>query len=115
MVDVPVFIAGTIVADGCAWPALSSEGHNLASDGTCNLTDPTDLPNTDPMLGGLQDNGGPTPTHALPGSPAIDVIPRPIAPGTTTAIRGRPRYRSARTSGGWHDLREAAVTSGPTR
>jgi hypothetical protein len=45
-------------------------------DGTCNLTDPTDLPNTEPMLGPLQDNGGPTATHALlPGSPAIDAIP----------------------------------------
>jgi hypothetical protein len=51
-------------------------GHNLDSDGTCNLTDSTDLPNTDPMLGALQDNGGPTPTHALLlGSPAINAIP----------------------------------------
>ena len=53
-----------------------SEGHNLDSDGTCNLTDPTDLPNTDPILGVLQDNGGPTLTHALlPGSPAIGAVP----------------------------------------
>jgi hypothetical protein len=53
-----------------------SLGHNLDSDGTCNLTELTDLPNTDPMLGPLQDNGGPTWTHALlPGSPAINAIP----------------------------------------
>jgi hypothetical protein len=32
-----------------------------------------DLINTDPLLGPLQNNGGPTSTHALlPGSPAID-------------------------------------------
>src|SRR5262249_31179568 len=34
---------------------------------------PTDLRNIDPLLGPLQDNGRPTPPHALPeGSPAID-------------------------------------------
>jgi len=37
------------------------------------LTGMGDQINTDPMLGPLQDNGGPTFTHALlPGSPAID-------------------------------------------
>jgi CSLREA domain-containing protein len=49
-------------------------GHNLDSDGTCGL-DPAmgSLSNTDPMLGPLRDNGGPTWTHALlPGSPATD-------------------------------------------
>ena len=56
--------------------AVSSLGHNLDSDGTCNLTATGDLSNTDPLLGPLQDNGGPTFTHTLlPGSPAIDAIP----------------------------------------
>jgi hypothetical protein len=37
------------------------------------LTGPGDQINTDPLLGPLQDNGGPTLTHLpLPGSPAID-------------------------------------------
>jgi hypothetical protein len=37
------------------------------------LTGPGDQINTDPLLGPLQNNGGPTFTHALlPGSPAID-------------------------------------------
>ncbi len=55
---------------------LTSGGHNIDSDDSCGLTDSTDSPNTDPMLGPLQDNGGPTLTHApLPGSPAIDAIP----------------------------------------
>jgi CSLREA domain-containing protein len=55
-------------------PGITSHGHNLDSDGTCNL-DPAkgDLPSTDPKLGPLQDNGGPTLTHALLlHSPAID-------------------------------------------
>jgi hypothetical protein len=53
---------------------IVSQGHNLDSDNTCTLTDlQTDLRNIDPRLGSLQNNGGPTRTHALnPGSPAID-------------------------------------------
>ena len=52
----------------------SSQGYNLSSDdGGGNLTGPGDQINTDPMLGPLQDNGGPTFTHELlSGSPAID-------------------------------------------
>jgi hypothetical protein len=51
-----------------------SQGYNLSSDaGGGVLTNVTDLMHTDPMLGPLQANGGPTWTHALlPGSPAID-------------------------------------------
>ncbi len=54
--------------------AVTSAGYNLSSDGGGGLLNkPTDLNNTDPMLGRLQDNGGPTCTHALlAGSPAID-------------------------------------------
>jgi hypothetical protein len=56
--------------------AITSKGYNLDSDGSCHLTAATDLPGTDPRLRPLQDNGGPTLTHALlPGSPAIDAIP----------------------------------------
>ena len=45
----------------------------MSSNGEGNLDATGDRPNTDPMLGPLQDNGGPTPTHALlPESPAID-------------------------------------------
>ena len=44
----------------------------------------------DPKLGPLQDNGGPTATHALlPGSPAIDAGNDAAAPGTDQ--RGMPR------------------------
>jgi hypothetical protein len=53
---------------------VTSTGFNIAS-GSANgfLTNITDQINTDPMLGPLQNNGGPTFTQApLPGSPAID-------------------------------------------
>ena len=55
---------------------IHSHGYNLDSDGSCQLTAPTDMPGTDPRLGPLQDNGGPTFTQALlPASPALDAIP----------------------------------------
>jgi predicted outer membrane repeat protein len=54
--------------------SLITHGYNVCSDnGSGFLNGPGDQINTDPMLGPLQDNGGPTFTHALlPGSPAID-------------------------------------------
>lgn len=54
--------------------AITSHGYNLSSDnGGGHLTGPGDQINTDPLLGPLEDNGGPTFTHELlAGSPAID-------------------------------------------
>ncbi len=53
--------------------AVTSAGHNLDSDGSCVLNGTGDISSTDPLLGPLQNNGGPTETYALlPGSPAID-------------------------------------------
>jgi hypothetical protein len=52
---------------------MTSKGYNLSSDGTCNFSGAGDLNNTNPLLGPLQNNGGPTQTMALAsGSPAID-------------------------------------------
>ncbi len=69
---------------------VSSDGYNLASDdGGGFLTAATDQANTDPMLGPLQDNGGPTFTPALlPGSPATD---QGYGFGLTADQRGLPR------------------------
>lgn len=50
----------------------TSLGHNVDEDGTCGLNQPTDL-QVDPGLGALQDNGGPTHTHAIDtSSPAFN-------------------------------------------
>ncbi len=70
-----IIIANTIAGNDCSNGLnLVSNGHNLASDSSCtNLTATGDRINTDPLLGPLQDNGGPTLTHALlAGSAAID-------------------------------------------
>jgi CSLREA domain-containing protein len=65
-------VANSVSGDDCNG-TITSNGHNLDSDGTCSLTGPGDLSGVNALLGALMDNGGPTQTHALsPGSPAID-------------------------------------------
>lgn len=63
--------AGNIVS---YFGVVLSDGYNLSSDDASGfLTATGDQINADPMLGPLQDNGGPTFTHGLlAGSPAID-------------------------------------------
>ena len=79
---------------------VTSHGYNLSSDdGGGVLTGPGDQINTNPLLGPLQDNGGPTFTHALlPGSPAINTgdpifTPPPFfdqrGPGFNRVVNGR--------------------------
>jgi len=69
-----------------------SEGHNLDSENTCGFDQPTDLINTNPLLGPLQDNGGPTFTCALlEGSPAIDAGDDAGAPATDQRGVTRPQ------------------------
>jgi hypothetical protein len=74
-------LGSTILNAGLSGASISnflssvvSLGYNLSSDsGGGALTNATDQIDTDPLLGPLQDNGGPTFTHALLcGSPAID-------------------------------------------
>ena len=58
----------------------------------------------DPLLGPLQDNGGPTFTHALlPGSPAIDHIPAENCE-VTTDQRGVARPQGAACDIGAYEL-----------
>jgi hypothetical protein len=94
-------IGNTILNAGAPGPNISnnggtvtSHGYNVSSDdGGGYLTGPGDQINTDPMLGPLQDNGGPTLTHALlPGSPAIDTGDPNFTPPPFYDQRG-PRFR----------------------
>jgi hypothetical protein len=69
---------------------LADLGHNLSSDASCVFTNSGSLNSTDPLLGPLAANGGPTLTMALlPGSPAINGGDPAAAPATDQ--RGYPR------------------------
>ena len=56
---------------------ITSNGYNIESPGdTCGFDQTGDQVGVpDPMLGPLQDNSGPTMTHALEGTVGVDVIP----------------------------------------
>ena len=75
--------------------SITSNGSNIESPGnTCGFdqaTDEVDVAEGQLNLGPLQDNGGPTMTHALlPGSVAIDVIPADMCE-VDEDQRGEPR------------------------
>jgi hypothetical protein len=80
----------TLVADDIHGN-LDSFGHNIILSGNgWTGFDNTDLIGVDPLLGPLQDNGGPTLTHALKqGSPAINAVDPTGAP--VDDQRGVPR------------------------
>ncbi|HEY0738464.1 MAG TPA: family 16 glycosylhydrolase [Herpetosiphonaceae bacterium] len=96
-------LTNTIVAGNSGWQCqaeragsglvtLASGGHNLASDGSCQLTAAGDLPSTAPQLGALADNGGPTRTHLLlSGSPAINAADAAACPATDQRGISRPQ------------------------
>ncbi len=91
-------VKNTIVANNttsnCGGP-ITSAGHNLSSDATCSFTATGDMQNTNPMLGPLADNGGPTQTHALlAASPAIDAGSSDCPPPATDQ-RGVARPQGA--------------------
>jgi predicted outer membrane repeat protein len=73
----------------------TSLGYNLSNDdGAGVLTGPGDQINTDPSLGHLQDNGGPTFTHKpLPFSPAIDAGDPSFTPPPSFDQRGPTFHR----------------------
>jgi hypothetical protein len=94
----------TIVADNTAGNTMynngyiepyvenTSKGHNLDGEKSCGFNQSTDLANTNPWLGPLQDNGGPTPTHALLDvSPAVDAGTCSGAPDTDQRGITRPQ------------------------
>lgn len=99
----PPSLGNTVVANNtartgsqCGGPALD-QGHNLDSGSTCGFdANKGSLGDTDPLLGPLAHNGGPTQTMLLsPRSPAIDAGDNAlIPPGVATDQRGSPRIES---------------------
>ncbi len=58
-------IIGYNAGSANAYGTFADAGHNLSSDATPTLSHPRSQNNTDPLLGGLADNGGPTMTFVL--------------------------------------------------
>jgi predicted outer membrane repeat protein len=127
--DGTVFLLNTIVANNptggnCAG-TMNSLGGNLDSANTCALTELSDHPGTDPRLGPLADNGGPTQTHALLAeSPAQEnAVCTELVPCPPVDQRGleRPQfdgfdigaYESELTPGGGGEQRCAGRTERP--
>ena len=92
-------IIGANLASSDFSSSLISQGHNLIenTNGCTILGDPTgNIYGVDPLLGPLQDNGGPTWTQALlPGSPAIDAGPADGAPCYDQRGFPRPKGKAA--------------------
>ncbi len=87
-------VGGNLSFDPRSGGTFISLGHNLFSDSPSLTLAPTDLIDTDPLLGPLANNGGPTFTQALlPGSPAIDA--GVAVAGVTTDQRGIARPQGA--------------------
>ena len=74
---------------------LKSLGYNIDGGATClapAIAQPSDHPNTNPLLGPLANNGGYVPTHALlVGSPAIDAGTNMGCPATDERGVARPQ------------------------
>jgi CSLREA domain-containing protein len=86
-------VANSSIGGNCAG-TITNGGYNLDSGTSCGFTtENNSLSSTDPMLGVLTGNGGPTATHALlEGSPAID---KGNSFGATTDQRGVARQQGA--------------------
>jgi hypothetical protein len=88
---------------------ITSHGYNLSSDnGGGFLTAIGDQINTDPILGPLQDNGGPTFTHELlTGSPAINAGDPNFTPPPSYDQRGYDRVVGGRIDVGSFEVQPA--------
>lgn len=90
-------------------PDIISQGYNIDSGDSCNFNSAGDMVNTDPLLGPLAFNGGPTETCALaPDSPAIN-NGNPACPPPDTDQRGFPRPAGERCDIGAFEFGQANI------
>lgn len=111
---------GVTTPTNCApGPGLTSQGNNIDSGTDCHLHDTipgqTDQSDTNPLLGPLQNNGGPTMTIAIaPGSPALDRVPRTGFGCPATDQRGVPRPQGTGCDIGAFELQVPPTCAGVT-
>ncbi len=105
-------VAGSIVGDNsasdCAMTSgsLTDNGYNDNGDGTCGFSVAAhSLTHTDPLLGVLEDHGGPTETQEpAPTSPVIGQIPSGTTGNGVTLCPGLDQRGVARPQGGDCDM-----------
>jgi hypothetical protein len=101
---------GSVQCGGTA-PVMSA-GFNLENGSSCGFGS-GDLPGADPLLGSLQDNGGPTFTHALgTGSPGIDAVTAGCPPPAADQ-RGAARPQGAACDAGAFEVGSLATPTPP--
>jgi hypothetical protein len=113
----PLSVENTIVSAGstaggsnCSG-TVTSQGHNIESGTDCGFTGSGDRQNTDPKLGPLQDNGGPTQTQVVQvGSPVIDAGNTADCP--TTDQRGVTRPQGPACDIGAVEVEPPLVSTG---
>lgn len=104
-------IIGAATAGTAGYGSLTDAGNNLSADQSLAFG-PNSRTNTDPKLGSLSDNGGPTKTMLLlSGSPALDAGQDSAAP--TTDQRGISRPRGAHTDIGAVEMSYPTISSQP--
>jgi predicted outer membrane repeat protein len=118
-------VSETIVANGggggsnCSGtPAVVDGGYNIDTGTSCGFSTANhSKPSTNPALGPLASNGGPTQTMALPsGSPAVDAVPTTVAGCSgSTDQRGTTRPQGPACDIGAYELvMQPAPTPTPT-
>lgn len=102
--------SGTIDIDTGGAPVTVNATNSLIMNGAgvVNGTNIGNIFGVDPLLGPLQNNGGPTRTHALlPGSPAIDRGSNPLALATDQRGAGYARTSGVATDMGAYEVQIA--------
>jgi S-layer homology domain len=90
--------------ENCYAGLINNDGNNLDSGNSCGFgSNNGSMSNTDPMLGPLANNGGPTQTMALlPGSPAIDAGNTSFC--SSSPVNGVDQRGMSRPQGGGCDI-----------
>jgi hypothetical protein len=94
-----IYLTNTIVGGNigdtgsgdCAGNPIQSNGHNLDSDGSCNLTATGDIPKTEPLIYQKETDGNNPSTYFIsPESPAVDAGDDRICPPEDQLGKPRP-------------------------
>jgi hypothetical protein len=113
-----MILAGNAATNGSdLWGSFTTLGHNLIGNSAGGSGyGSSDLLDVDPLLGPLQDNGGPTWTMAvLPGSPAIDSGDNTNAPDWDQRGPGYPRIVNGTIDRGAFEVQNTAGPTGDPR